>query len=75
MQLKADLQKEMEHEPVKSSVKPQIKQPKVSPPKQKTDLTPPRSGSLSSNGDSSPSITEGETAIFITFSESNIKSE
>ncbi|KAK3594699.1 hypothetical protein CHS0354_001651 [Potamilus streckersoni] len=46
-QLKAELQKEMEHEPVKTSVRPQIKQPKVSPPKslkKQGDTTPKQQG-------------------------------
>ncbi|XP_021341745.1 centrosome-associated protein 350-like isoform X1 [Mizuhopecten yessoensis] len=71
VQLKAELQKEMEHEPVKSSVRPQIKQPKVSPPKsrpQQEVTTPTKKGSTSSisedskegtdSAQSSPSITE-----------------
>ncbi|KAL3872014.1 hypothetical protein ACJMK2_039985, partial [Sinanodonta woodiana] len=49
-QLKAELQKEMEHEPVKTSVRPQIKQPKVSPPK-----------SLKKQGDATPKP-QGDTA-------------
>ncbi|XP_060076852.1 centrosome-associated protein 350-like [Ylistrum balloti] len=71
VQLKAELQKEMEHEPVKSSVRPQIKQPKVSPPKSRPRQeanTPTKKGSNSSisedskegtdSAQSSPSITE-----------------
>lgn len=55
----------MEHEPVKTTVKPQIKQPKVSPPKalKKTEITPPKqkSETESSGADStqvSPSVQE-----------------
>ncbi|XP_033728999.1 centrosome-associated protein 350-like isoform X2 [Pecten maximus] len=71
VQLKAELQKEMEHEPVKSSVRPQIKQPKVSPPKSRPRqevTTPSKKGNNSSisedskegtdSAQSSPSITE-----------------
>ncbi|CAG2241186.1 CEP350 [Mytilus edulis] len=61
-QLKTELQKEMEHEPV-NSVKPQIKQPKVSPPKTlKTPLKQNDEARTSSNSSydesaqSSPSI-------------------
>ena len=65
-QLKGELQKEMEHEPIKGTVKPQIKQPKVSPPKvpqKKTEVTPPKQKSEtdSSGADStqvSPSVQE-----------------
>ncbi|KAJ8300301.1 hypothetical protein KUTeg_021820 [Tegillarca granosa] len=67
-QLKADLKKEMEHEPQRT-VKPQIKQPKVTPNKnlKKQELTPQksnsnedgfRSGNSSGYEDSSPSIIE-----------------
>ena len=56
----------MEHEPIKGTVKPQIKQPKVSPPKvpqKKTEVTPPKQKSEtdSSGADStqvSPSVQE-----------------
>ena len=66
----------MEHEPVKTTVKPQIKQPKVSPPKplKKTEVTPPkqRLESDSSGADStqvSPSIQEdkGRLESFLPF--------
>lgn len=69
-QLKKELQKEMEHEPVRSSVRPMIKQPKVSPPKTSLPqaMTPPKKGANNSinedskestdSAQSSPSITE-----------------
>ena len=69
-QLKVELQKEMEHEPVKATVKPQIKQPKVSPPKalKKAEVTPPKQKTEtdSSGADStqvSPSVQEDKGKI------------
>ncbi|XP_053380669.1 centrosome-associated protein 350-like isoform X2 [Mercenaria mercenaria] len=58
-QLKVDLQKEMTHEPAKSSVRPQIKQPKVSPSKTIKTPTKQRPDTDSSGPDStqiSPNI-------------------
>ena len=61
--LRTELQKEKEHEPLKSSVKPQIKQPKVSPTKtpKKQEVTSPKLAEDLSGTDSaqsSPSIIE-----------------
>ncbi|KAL5012691.1 hypothetical protein ScPMuIL_011242 [Solemya velum] len=70
-QLKADLQEQMEHDPIKaSSVKPQIKQPKVSPTKNlkkkdvtpaKPDVTPPKQRADSEGSRSSSSLSFEES--------------
>ena len=64
----------MEHEPVKATVKPQIKQPKVSPPKalKKAEVTPPKQKAEtdSSGADStqvSPSVQEDKGMIAIAY--------
>ena len=83
-QLKVELKKEMEHEPIKGTVKPQIKQPKVSPPKvpqKKTEVTPPKQKleTDSSGADStqvSPSLQEedkGKNSSLIWICESMTK--
>ncbi|XP_060608405.1 centrosome-associated protein 350-like [Ruditapes philippinarum] len=53
-QLKVDLKKEMNHEPAKSTVRPQIKQPKVSP--SKTIKTPTKRLDTDSSGPDSAQV-------------------
>jgi len=62
-QLKTELRKEMEHEPVKTSVRPQIKQPKVSPPKKLTSPPFKQNDERSSNSSYDESAQNSPTII------------